>query len=179
MTAALLVVDVQNGFVNESSQHIVEPIARCLHQWLSVGRPAVLTRFINTKGSKWETLIHWGRLQASPETDFSPAIQRVVDGYAPANNLLVVNKTIYSSMSDLVWRFLESRQIADIYVCGISTDGCVLKTVVDIFEFGNYKPYLLTDLSASHAGNEIHQAGLLLAGRFIGIDQLVTSGALP
>jgi len=58
--------------------------------------------------------------------------------------------------------------------CGIATDGCVLKTAVDLFEAG-IRPVVLTDAVSSHAGDEVHQAGLLLISRFIGGEQLVTS----
>ncbi len=60
---------------------------------------------------------------------------------------------------------------------GIATDGCVLKTAVDAFEQG-LTPIVLSDLCASHAGNQVHEAGLLLIGRFIGKDQIISSKEL-
>jgi nicotinamidase-related amidase len=56
-------------------------------------------------------------------------------------------------------------------LCGIATDGCVLKSAVDAFERG-IEPVVVTDACASHAGREIHEAGLLLLARFIGPGQL-------
>jgi len=56
-------------------------------------------------------------------------------------------------------------------LCGIATDGCVLKTAVDAFERG-IEPVVVVDACASHAGNAVHEAGLLLLGRFIGAGQL-------
>jgi len=37
---------------------------------------------------------------------------------------------------------------------------------------------VLADACASHAGREAHEAGLLCARRFIGGDQLISTGAL-
>ncbi len=49
-----------------------------------------------------------------------------------------------------------------------------MKSAVDAFELG-HAPWIITDASASHAGDEVHRAGLLVAGRFIGSGQLITS----
>jgi nicotinamidase-related amidase len=57
-------------------------------------------------------------------------------------------------------------------VIGLDTESCVLKTAVDAFEAG-IVPYVVTDLTYSHAGEEAHSAGLLVTGRFIGRRQLV------
>jgi len=46
-----------------------------------------------------------------------------------------------------------------------------LKSAVDAFE-RDIEPVVITDACASHAGGAVHEAGLLLLGRFIGKDQL-------
>lgn len=62
-------------------------------------------------------------------------------------------------------------------MCGIASDGCVLKTAVDVFEQG-IVPVVLKDLTASHAGEAVHEAGILLISRFIGQDQVVESSTI-
>jgi isochorismate hydrolase len=49
------------------------------------------------------------------------------------------------------------------YFCGVVTDNCVLKGVVDAFEH-NFTPWLIADASASHDGPEAHEEGLLSLG---------------
>lgn len=66
----------------------------------------------------------------------------------------------------------------DLLICGIATESCVVKTAVDAFERGLIR-WVLTDATASHAGDEAHAAGLLVAGRFIGSGQLITITDLP
>jgi nicotinamidase-related amidase len=67
--------------------------------------------------------------------------------------------------------YLREQQVERLVLCGIATDGCVLKSAVDAFERG-IEPVVVTDACASHGGSEIHEAGLLLLGRFIGAGQL-------
>lgn len=170
----LIVVDMQNGFVNSRSSAIVEPLRDFLAMWVQRGLPVILTRFINTPGSQWETLIHWTRLQTSPETDLHPAIAAVVDGQP---NVHIVDKVIYSSLNPETSSILAELRPKRLLLCGIASDGCVLKTAVDAFEQG-YIPVVLKDLTASHAGQSVHEAGLLLVSRFIGTDQVVESSTL-
>jgi len=167
----LIVVDVQNGFVNANSEHVVKPIFNFAQRWIDGGGEVIATKFINQVGGPWETLIHWTRLQGSPETDLHPTVRPLFES---SERCHVIEKTTYSSINDEVLKFLSGRVIRNIYICGIATDGCVLKTAVDVFE-KRITPIVLTDLCASHAGQEIHEAGLLLTGRFIGRDQLVHS----
>jgi nicotinamidase-related amidase len=167
----LVVVDVQNGFVNADSCHVVEPIRAFAESWIHHGGQVVATKFINEIGSPWEVLTHWTRLQKSPETDLHPTVRSLFES---SKQIRVVEKNIYSSLTEEVAEIVRSTSVKRALICGIDTDACVLKTAVDFFESG-IVPIVLTDLCASHAGPEIHDAGLLLIGRFIGRDQLVDS----
>lgn len=170
----LIVVDMQNGFVNSRSSGIVEPLRSFLASWIERGLPVILTRFINVPGSQWETLIHWTRLREAPEIDLHPAIADVVDGQP---NVHVVDKTTYSSLNPEVLSILDELKPDRLLLCGIASDGCVLKTAVDVFEQGMI-PVVLKDLTASHAGQAVHDAGLMLISRFIGQDQVVESSTV-
>jgi nicotinamidase-related amidase len=68
---------------------------------------------------------------------------------------------------------LSERGWTDLYVCGIDTDICVLKTAVDAFEY-DLTPWILQDACASHAGPEAHTAG-----RFIGTNHIIQTTSLP
>lgn len=177
MSDMVIVIDVQNGFVNAKAEHVVKPIASFLERWLKEDddRLAVFTRFHNPPGSKWEQLIHWDRLRMSPEVDLVADMQRLIDDGTYSRNIVVADKETYTSLTPQVRDLIRKRDVKRLYLCGIATDGCVLKTAIDAFEEGDLVPVILTDLCASHAGPAIHDAGLLLAGRFIGSDQLLTA----
>lgn len=111
----------------------------------------------------------------SPEVDLVADLQRLIDDETYSGKIIVADKESYTSLTPQVRDLIRNMDIKRIYLCGIATDGCVLKTAVDVFEEGDLVPVILTDLCASHAGPAVHDAGLLLAGRFIGSDQLLTT----
>lgn len=169
-SAALIVVDVQNGFVNHESEGALVPLARFLDRWFEAraGGPTMLTRFHNPPGSSWERLIHWSRLRESPEIDLHAALEPYVQ------RATIIDKESYTSLTAEARTLLDRHASDVVLLAGIATDGCVLKTAVDLFE-ASVTPVVLTDCCASHAGPEVHEMGLSLLSRFIGSDQLVPS----
>lgn len=166
--SALIVVDVQNGFVRSRSRHVVPAIVHLVREWQALGGPVVFTRYFNTVGGPFDRIIGWQRMRGAPETDLAPAVAPLAEG-AP-----VVDKTIYSLFTAEGAALVERRGWTDLAICGIATESCVCKTAVDAFE-RDITPWVVTDACASHAGQEAHDAGLLVTGRFIGPKQLVTT----
>ena len=159
----LLVVDVQNGFVNEHTRHVIGPVNRLIRAFADGGDPVALTRFVNVEGGPYERWIGWTRFMAAPEN----AIHDAVD----AGDHPVFVKHGYTAFTDAFEAHVAALGISRIVLCGIATDGCVLKSAVDAFE-RELEPVVVTDACASHAGRDVHEAGLLLLGRFIGTGQL-------
>lgn len=174
-SAVLVVVDVQNGFVREQSAHVVPVIVDVVSRWQSAGGDVVFTRYFNYAGSNFERLFKWSKLMESPETDIIPEL-------VPYANkaTAVVDKTVYSFFNEEGIALVRSHGWTDIYVCGIATESCVLKTAVDAFDHGDHlTPWLIEDASASHAGQVAHDAGVLVASRFIGPDQIIKTADIP
>jgi len=165
--AVLVVIDMQNGFVNERSQPVVPVVAELVDLWARSGRPMLFTRYLNYPGSPFERLIHWTRLSSPPETDIVPALSKA------ASQSTVIDKNGYTLFSEEGRSVVERAGWTDLVFCGIATESCVLKSAVDAFEAG-LTPWVLSDASASHAGGKVHEAGLLVIGRFIGPNQIIT-----
>ncbi|MFC7382816.1 cysteine hydrolase family protein [Sphaerisporangium rhizosphaerae] len=166
-SAVLAVVDVQNGFVREESAHVVPVIADLVKRWQAVGGDVIFTRYLNYEGSIFQRLFAWSKLMTSPEVDIVPELQPYL-----SKATAVIDKTIYSLFNDEGQALVSQRGWTDIYVCGIATESCVLKTAADAFE-RNLTPWVIEDASASHAGEMSHEAGLLVTARFIGPRQFV------
>ena len=164
MKKMLLVVDMQNGFVNHHSEQVVPNVLRLIDSFSKKGEPVVFTRFFNHANSQWVKLIGWKRLMESPETDLVPAIASAAR--------LVFDKSSYTALTSDVQNYVKQQDVDRIVLCGVATDGCVLKTAVDIFEKG-LTPIVVSDACASHAGQEVHEAGLMLIKRYIGKQQVV------
>ncbi|NEA15955.1 cysteine hydrolase family protein [Streptomyces halstedii] len=168
-SAALIVIDMQNGFVNHHSRHAVPAVTDLVARWSAAGRPVVFTRYFNYPDSPYERFFQWRRLQESPETDIVPELADAA-GHAHA----VVDKTGYTLFAPEATDLVRRAGWTDLVFCGIATESCVLKSAADAFEHG-YAPWIVTDACASDAGPEVHDAGLLVARRLIGTGQLVDS----
>jgi nicotinamidase-related amidase len=167
MKELLLVVDVQNGFINRHSEHVVEPIARLVKDWQATQRgPVIYSRFINLDNSPWEKLMSWDKLKREPGTALHPGL--------PTEGTDIFKKGTYSAWSKEVQQICDGGDIRRVILCGIDTDQCVMETAIDIFE-ANLVPVVVKDLCASSAGEEFHQAGLKLINRLIGEKQVVES----
>lgn len=166
--AALIVIDMQNGFLNHHSRHIIPAVARLVDHWTAAGRPVVFTRYHNTPGSAFERLIQWSRLQSAPETDITPELATRAD-QAHA----VIDKPAYTWFTPEAVALTARARWTDLVFCGVATESCVLKSAADAFE-RDYTPWIVIDATASDAGPAVHDAGLLVARRFIGRGQLIT-----
>ncbi len=121
--AALVVVDMQNGFVREKSAHVVPIIAGMARRWQEAGGDTVFTRYLNPPGSMFERLIHWTHLRDAPETDIVPELAPLA-----ARATAIVDKVIYSLFNEEGDRLVRDHGWTDLYICGIATESCVLKT---------------------------------------------------
>ncbi|WP_240134451.1 isochorismatase family cysteine hydrolase [Streptomyces sp. MUM 178J] len=168
--AALVVVDMQNGFINHHSHHAVPAVADLVATWTAVGRPVVFTRYFNYPDSPYERFFHWRRLQEPPETEIVPELAD-----AASRARVVIDKTGYTFLTTQANALAREAGWTDLVFCGVATESCVLKSAADAFEQG-FAPWIVTDACASDAGPDVHDAGLVVARRLIGEGQLVTMG---
>lgn len=162
----LAVIDMQNGFLNQYSNHITEKIRALIRECSGRSIPVVFTRFFNFSGSPYETLMGWGWGHGKAETD-------IVDELAPFVETSI-DKNFYSSLTSQFLEMINKNEWKTILLCGIATESCVLKTAVDVFEKGLH-PIVISDCCASDRGVEFHQAGLKILPRLIGKEQIMTS----
>ena len=168
----LVVTDMQNGFVREQSAHVVPIIVDLVRRWQAAGGDTLFTRYLNYPDSPFERFFGWRRLQSEPDTNIVSELEPYI------GRGVVLDKKIYSPFTSEGEDLIERRGWNEFYFCGIATESCVLKGAVDAFE-RNYTPWLIADASASHAGPEAHNAGLLVARRFIGPGQIIARADIP
>jgi len=159
----LLAVDVQNGFINAHTHPVIAAVNSLIDAFSARGEPIALTRFVNMPGSGYQRWIGWSRFTQEPENALCDEVHA---GAAP-----VFIKHGYTAFTPAFEAYCREQRIERLVLCGIATDGCVLKSAVDAFERG-IEPIVVVDACASHGGQEVHEAGLLLLGRFIGSGQL-------
>lgn len=159
----LIIIDVQKGFVTPDTAHVPAAAAMLARDFDRV----LATRFVNPPGSMHRRLIHWAR--------FAPGSGETELAFDPPPDARIVDKTGYTALSPALLEEYGAAKVDEVHLCGIATDGCVLKTAVDLFEAG-IRPRVHVAACGSHGGPECHRAGLLLLRRFVGEDQIVDRG---
>ncbi|MGW2890554.1 isochorismatase family cysteine hydrolase [Streptomyces griseoruber] len=168
-STALLVIDVQQGFVNRHSRGVLPAIAHLVEGWRAAGAPVVFTRFHNTPGSPYERITGWTKLRTAEEQAVVAELAPFIDGAAA-----VIDKAQASAFTPEGAEIIRNAEWTDLVLCGIDTDACVYDSAVAAYQSG-YRPWIVTDACASSGGAQYHDAALLLAARNIGASQLVTS----
>lgn len=160
MGDVLLIIDVQKGFINESTKHIPHLVQELQMDYKRV----YATRFYNEENSLYRTLIKWDKISLNSH-EFSLA-------FIPGEHVTIVDKNIYSCISRKFLRGLQKIDAKVIDICGLETDICVTKCAIDLFEH-KFIPRVLAKFCASCSGLEAHQHALKTLVRYIGKDQVL------
>lgn len=162
VTSTLLIVDVQKGFVTPHSQHVVKPITQLQHCFERV----VVTKFYNPDPSPFRRILQY--------YDFSPGGDDTELAFTPREDAIILERPLYTCVNEALKQYLAQHHITELYVCGIASEACVLKTVMDLFEH-NVRCWVITDLCASDKGQEYHDMAMTLIGKLIQKSHLLTA----
>lgn len=160
MKECLLVIDVQKGFINASNEYILPLIENLLQNYHE--GPIIATKYINNDAllEKWSK---YHAVKAENETAYAFNITKYTN--------LIWEKNTYSALTVELKEYLQKEQIQTVYLVGLSTDCCILKTALDLFE-AKIRPVVVSKYcAASHP--EYHLEGLKLLKRLIGDAQVI------
>lgn len=161
MKKALIVIDVQNHFINTLTKDLPKKILKFIKQNKDNFDLIIFTRFINTTKSSVYRLLNWKESMSSPEIDIVPVLQPVLK-YG-----VVVSKSEYSVLKVArAKKLLKKFRIQELYLCGMDTDCCVLATAFDAFD-QQYRIYLLEDLCMASSNVNLHKTTLSIFKRNI------------
>lgn len=160
MKSLLLVIDLQNGFINEKTEELSEKVNSLLDE--KKFDDVVFTRYINSEDNVCYKRLNYKECM----TEESKAITIDTRGYK------VIDKEGYTAVVEELKTYIKENNISEIYVCGIDTECCVLKTVYDLFE-QDYDVYVLKDYCGCMAGNQANQNALELLKRNIGYNKVI------
>ena len=160
MKKLLLVIDMQNAFINENTKHIIDKINKLIDK--NKFDDIVFTKFINYNNS-----IYTRKLNYYDCIDES-SNKLIID----TRNYKAINKKTYTALNDELKKYLKDNNINKIYLCGIDTECCILKTALDLFE-NEYDVYVLKDYCACTHGIKKHNNALEILKRNIGKDSII------
>lgn len=166
MKKCLVIVDLQNGFINESTAHLPEKIARFISSSKDLDS-VVATRYCNTPETACYKLGSWkecmdGTYDADIVQNIRSCVQRFFD------------KTTYSGFTSEFREFLQNESFSKLYFCGVNTDCCVLATVLSCYD-SIQDCTVIADLCASTLGEAKHQHALDLLRDNITPERVVNS----
>ena len=156
MTKALLVIDVQNYFINKHTKHLPKIISAFIKRNKNNFDYILFTKFINNRKSNFVKILKWNKCFKSPEID----IHKDILEFTNKNNVFV--KAMFSPFKSKKFiSFMKKNRINELYVCGTDTEACVYATAIDAFDMG-YKIKILKNLCGSHHGKKQHKIGCRL-----------------
>lgn len=160
MKKLLLVIDVQNDFINENTEPYVSKINDLINS--NEYDVVAFTKYINSKDSLLYTKLNYkGCLKKEGQ-------EIVID----TKDYKVFEKSIYSSLNNEFKEYISNEKIDEIYLCGFETDACVFKTALDLFE-SEYNVYVLKDYCMTHMGKDAHDFFIENLKRLIGNDSVI------
>lgn len=163
MTASLLLIlDVQTGFINESTAHIPARVASLQADFESV----TITRLYNPQKSLFRKLLAWEAL---------PLGGRATQlAFVPRADSRIIDKSGYSCVNGEFLDELRRQAVSRVHLCGIATEGSVLASAIGLFDAG-IEPVVLAHACASDADPSLHQAALAVLRKIIGKRQVIES----
>jgi len=154
---ALIVVDVQRGFVTPDTEATVSRVLEHIQRERRRYAVVIATRFINSPGSMYETEREWDGMMDAQDISLVSGIDSAVDAVLSKHGLAPDPGELLPIL----------RGVEQVEVCGFDTDQCVLATALLLWDAG-IVPRVLASLCSSSGGPDMHEAGLAIARRAIG-----------
>ena len=166
MKKCLVIVDMQNGFINEHTEHLIDKITRyaCTGDFSHV----VATRYINNEDTACYKFEGWKDcMEGTESAELVPKINEIVTR--------VFDKDKYSCWNGEFKHFINYYEIDMIEFVGVNTACCVLHSVLDCYN-DVFDCKVVADLCGSTSGQESHERGIKVLEECITKERVIYSG---
>jgi len=162
--SALIVVDVQNFYMNEHTKNLPEKISKFIED--NTFDFVLFTKFINNEQSSLSRHLNWNQCSSPPDTDIVKSLSK----FAKRNNTF--EKNTYSAFKLKAFsKFLQDNSVTDMYFCGLDIDACILASAYEAFDLG-YRTRVLSKLTLSHCGKTFEENALRIINKNIQPDTM-------
>ena len=159
--ALLLIIDLQKNFINEFTAEIPYKIQKLINS--NKFKHIVFTKFINDENSNFYKVLNYKGCMTEHDRNI------VID----TKDYKIIKKRTYSALNQELKKYISNNNIATIYLCGIDTDACVLKTALDLFD-NNYDVKIIENCCMSHSGLEYHSFAIQILKKMIGNKNIIS-----
>ena len=156
----LLIIDMQRNFINKNTESLISKINELIKT--SSYNYIAFTKFINDENSNFYKVLNYKGCKDEYNRDI------VID----TKSYKIFNKRTYTSLTSELKEYLKEKNIDAVYLCGIDTDACILKTALDLFD-NNYNVKVLKNYCMSHSSFENHDMAIHLLKKLIGENNII------
>ena len=156
----LLVIDLQNAFINENTISSIKDIENLVNS--NKYDKVLFTRFVNSLNNPVYTKLKYDGCieEESKKICIDTKDNKVID------------KNTYSAYNQELIDYIKSNNIKNIYLCGIDVECCVLITALNLFE-NNYNVYVLKDYVYCMAGDKVKNEAINILKFDIGDNYII------
>lgn len=157
----LLVIDLQKSFINNNTSEIPLKVEKLIKN--NNFDYVAFTKFVNFDTCNFNTVLNYKGCMSEED-------RRIV---VDTGNNKIFSKSVYTALNDELINYIKDNNIDIIYLCGIDTDACVLKTAIDLFE-NNYNFRIIENCSMSHSGKEYHEFAIKMLKKLVGVSNVIS-----
>lgn len=166
MKKLLLIIDMQEGFRYVESEAILPNILELTE---SFSGAVVFSKFVNNKGSLFEQQLNWIKFQEEKDTKLFSELQ--------APNNIEFEHGGYTVLNNNLIKLVEDHGIVEVFLCGIYTDVCIIKTAMDLFD-KNIEAFVIEDACGSLDGKSLHDSAILSLRHIIGKKHVLSTNQI-
>jgi len=161
MKNLLLIIDMQEGFRSAESESILSNLLKLKN---SFNGKIVFSKFVNNKNSLFEKQLNWTQLQNEEDKKLFSELQ--------TSNNIEFEHNGYTVLNESLMKFVKENRITKVYLCGIYTDVCIVKTAMDLFDEG-IETFVIEDACNSLHGKNIHDSAIESLRHILGKKQII------
>ena len=148
---ALILVDIQPGFITEENKWLLPSIETLLKTQNYDSYVEAI--FSAPQGSLWDKQMNW----TLPKQDTVSEIKVLI----PTENYLFVEKetkSVFKGDQDVV-AFLKNQNIEEVHIVGLDTNDCIIATAYEAFDLGFFT-YVLENCTASSQSSKLRESAI-------------------
>jgi nicotinamidase-related amidase len=162
MKKALIIIDVQKGFINKLTSKIPLKIRNFILEHKDDYAKIIFTKYINHKNSNFVKNLNWTGFMDDKQTAVVDELQEFVN-----KDNLYTKDTYGIFLDDKLIKYLRKNKIKQVEIAGMDTENCVLTFARDAFD-RDFKVVVFKNLSASHSSLHLHKSALEIIEKNIG-----------
>jgi len=161
MKNLLLIIDMQEGFRYTESEAILPNLLKLKK---SFNGKIVFSKFVNNKNSLFEKQLNWIKFQNDEDKKIFSELQ--------ASDNIELDHDTYTVFNEELKEFISKNKITKVYLCGIYTDVCIIKTAMDLFD-NNIETFVVEDACNSLHGKKNHDSAIDSLKHILGKKQIL------